>query len=518
MKKLKEKGITLVSLVVTIIVLLILASISIRMVLGENGVIKKAKDAKEIYENSEDNQTETMSKYSNELKKLATTREIQEKAEKYQEDVESYYSNNTNSNQNTVDSENTINIDFEMDAKDVIYVDNAKLKEIIRQFDNGTLVPDETIESYKGPDYDVYIMNDEEKQSAKQFLIDNFNDITEENVDEIWNYLYKDEQIMREIFPSMDSNDLKKFVIQDGKLRYNPSNVTDQKERSALEKIGIVAMDIFILMIVSLQGKPVKIKMMPNRVKIPAVPQRFGPGGVGDWFYYDENGEYHAPSAGDNISLNKVVLQNSYSFGCFVEGTKISLADGSKKNIEDITYEDKLSVWNFDEGKNDTADVLWLMKKLTSDKYTYLKFDNGAELKIIKHRLFDVEKQEFVRGHIDEEFPIGSVVFMEDGTTAKLVEKRIVNDKVNMYNVITKYHINAFAEGILTSSGIDSLYEIKDMKYQKDERKINKKEDFENIPDKYFEGLRISEWKNTSGEWGKTLEETIQTRIIDLEK
>ena len=476
MKEMKEKGITLVSLVVTIIVLLILASISIRMVLGDNGVIKKAKDAALYY-----------------------------KVAQYNENVQLYYSGwkiNTSGNTDC----------------NTIYIDNNKLKQIIRTMVSERSITDEQIAAYKGPEYDVYVMNEEEQQTAKQFLIENFENITAENIDEIWQELYKDEEAMKEIIPSIEDDELEKFVIQDGKLKYNPNKVTDSKEREILENLGIIAMDAVILIAVAIQGHPAKIKMMPNKVKNLAVPQYMGTGGVGAWYYMDEEGQYNSPNIGDQIALNKVVLQKSYSFGCFVEGTKISLADGSKKNIEDITYEDKLLVWNFDEGKNDAADVLWLMKKLTSDKYTYLKFDNGAELKIIKHRLFDVEKQEFVRGHIDEEFPIGSVVFMEDGTTAKLVEKRIVNDKVNMYNVITKYHINAFAEGILTSSGIDSLYEIKDMKYQKDERKINKKEDFENIPDKYFEGLRISEWKNTSGEWGKTLEETIQTRIIDLEK
>lgn len=42
-----QKGITLVALVVTIIVLLILASVSINLVLGENGIITRAKQAKE---------------------------------------------------------------------------------------------------------------------------------------------------------------------------------------------------------------------------------------------------------------------------------------------------------------------------------------------------------------------------------------------------------------------------------------------------------------------------------------
>ena len=40
-RKFNEKGITLIALVVTIVVLLILAGISINLVLGENGIIKK---------------------------------------------------------------------------------------------------------------------------------------------------------------------------------------------------------------------------------------------------------------------------------------------------------------------------------------------------------------------------------------------------------------------------------------------------------------------------------------------
>ena len=46
MKK-QEKGITLIALVITIIVLLILAGISIAMLTGENGILTKADNAKE---------------------------------------------------------------------------------------------------------------------------------------------------------------------------------------------------------------------------------------------------------------------------------------------------------------------------------------------------------------------------------------------------------------------------------------------------------------------------------------
>ena len=50
MERKHEQGITLIALVVTIVVLLILAGISIAMLTGENGVISQAKSAKEATE------------------------------------------------------------------------------------------------------------------------------------------------------------------------------------------------------------------------------------------------------------------------------------------------------------------------------------------------------------------------------------------------------------------------------------------------------------------------------------
>ena len=43
----RNKGITLIALVVTIIVLLILAGISISMLTGQNGILNRAAEAKE---------------------------------------------------------------------------------------------------------------------------------------------------------------------------------------------------------------------------------------------------------------------------------------------------------------------------------------------------------------------------------------------------------------------------------------------------------------------------------------
>lgn len=46
-KKIENAGITLIALVITIVILLILAGVTLNLVLGDNGIIGKAKDAKD---------------------------------------------------------------------------------------------------------------------------------------------------------------------------------------------------------------------------------------------------------------------------------------------------------------------------------------------------------------------------------------------------------------------------------------------------------------------------------------
>lgn len=50
----KQKGITLVALIITIIIMLILAGIAINMIVGDNGIFKKSEEAKQIYTNEQE--------------------------------------------------------------------------------------------------------------------------------------------------------------------------------------------------------------------------------------------------------------------------------------------------------------------------------------------------------------------------------------------------------------------------------------------------------------------------------
>ena len=66
----KEKGITLVALVITIIVLLILAGVTISLVVSDNGVINKAKGAKTNMGNAQNRENEELQNLSNFMDEL----------------------------------------------------------------------------------------------------------------------------------------------------------------------------------------------------------------------------------------------------------------------------------------------------------------------------------------------------------------------------------------------------------------------------------------------------------------
>ena len=69
----KNKGITLVALVVTIVVLLILAGVSINLVLGDNGIIAKAKEAQKKSAEASQNDLKGMSDSEDEMDKQLGT-------------------------------------------------------------------------------------------------------------------------------------------------------------------------------------------------------------------------------------------------------------------------------------------------------------------------------------------------------------------------------------------------------------------------------------------------------------
>ena len=70
MKKELNKGITLIALIITIIVLLILAGITIAMVVGDNGIIAKAGTAKKVTNDSQQDEENRLNDYENKIETI----------------------------------------------------------------------------------------------------------------------------------------------------------------------------------------------------------------------------------------------------------------------------------------------------------------------------------------------------------------------------------------------------------------------------------------------------------------
>ena len=160
------------------------------------------------------------------------------------------------------------------------------------------------------------------------------------------------------------------------------------------------------------------------------------------------------------------------NFYCLIEGTQITLADGTTKAIEDITYDDELLVWNFYAGRFDKAKPIWIKVAEVAPRYNLVKFSNGSEVGFVGaggekgyHRIFNKEAGKFTYTGNLKETPNGTTTFAQDGTFPTVVSQEIVEKEVKFYNVITDKHYNLFANGILTSCKLSNKYRIEDMKY-----------------------------------------------------
>lgn len=167
----------------------------------------------------------------------------------------------------------------------------------------------------------------------------------------------------------------------------------------------------------------------------------------------------------------KPVEITGFVFSCLIAGTLITLADGTKKPIEDITYDDELLVWDFFNGCFASAKPRWIKVKQTSNVYNKLTFDNGTTLGLVGegkdkgyHRIFNKQAGRFTHTGVPET-PDGTITFAEDVSEPVLLNQELIYDTVDYYNIITDKHFNLFANGILTSCKCSNLYRIENMNY-----------------------------------------------------
>lgn len=220
-------------------------------------------------------------------------------------------------------------------------------------------------------------------------------------------------------------------------------------------------------------------------------------------------------SNGSQEATDTFTAQGSVYYYCFVKGTKISLADGTVKNVEDICYDDNLLVWDFDNARYASASPLWIKQPEKSLYYYKLTFESGRVLKVVgsdgnAHRLFSLDDNAFVYSTQ----LVGKRVYIENGIdTLKACER--IEEEVEFYNIITKYHMNLFAENVLTSCRYSNLYPIKDMRYIREERDIIPYSAY-SVPREYYDGLRLGEQKISVSDTNKYVSRLVRGKRYKL--
>lgn len=187
----------------------------------------------------------------------------------------------------------------------------------------------------------------------------------------------------------------------------------------------------------------------------------------GDFSLKDSSGGSH--NVPYNLTSDTTLEINAQP--CIIEGTQITLANGTTKAIEDITYDDELLVWNFYARRFDKAKPSWIKVEETAPRYNLVKFSNSSEVGFVGpggdigyHRIFNKEAKAFTHTGV-KDTPNGTTTFAQDGTFPTVISQEVVEKEVKFYNVITDLHYNLFANGILTSCRLSNKYRIENMRY-----------------------------------------------------
>ena len=184
------------------------------------------------------------------------------------------------------------------------------------------------------------------------------------------------------------------------------------------------------------------------------------------------------PQASTTAVANITYSCKIYSYTCLVEGTLITLADGTQKRIEDITADDMLLVFNHETGKFEARHITYVdhMGEAASNcRVLNLVFSDGTVLRIVgTHGVYDMTLNKYVYiseynvsdflGHIFYTAEYDGEKFV--GGKLELVDAYVTEEFVRVYSPITVYEANCFANNLLTVTplmdGVESLIDIFD--------------------------------------------------------
>ncbi len=229
-------------------------------------------------------------------------------------------------------------------------------------------------------------------------------------------------------------------------------------------------------------------------------------------------------AAASNGSVNTVQWKtfdstNGKKF-CVTPDTLVTMADGSKKEIQYVSVGEEVVVWNFYTGEYEIQPVSLLQAHGTGvQSVLHLRFEDGTELKVLgEHGIFDADLNTFV--FIDEndvDSYVGHCFVKKDGGSyklVKLVDYEVTEEYTTAYTILSYDHYNVMLEDMFTvtpahvGDNFFNPFEINEgMKYdeasmQADVEKygLYTYEDFEHVLTyEQFEALNMGHFKVSVG-------------------
>ena len=161
--------------------------------------------------------------------------------------------------------------------------------------------------------------------------------------------------------------------------------------------------------------------------------------------------------SGDNYIVNQVTGKINYNIttsSCLVKGTKILLANGKYKNVEDVTYYDLLSVWNYDTGKITYTYPAFIENEFIVNNYLKTTFSDGSILETFdSHGIFSYDLNRYILT-TDKEYKVGAkIVKIVDGKVKAVTIKKleIIKKTVKVYHIVSNGYFNVIANDVLTT-------------------------------------------------------------------
>ena len=202
-------------------------------------------------------------------------------------------------------------------------------------------------------------------------------------------------------------------------------------------------------------------------------------------------------NVGDDLILTVNFVVMTY-VQCFTEGTLVTLADGSTKPIENVTYDDLLLVYDFDRGEFSYSYPVWISQPGQYSNYFLMKFDDGSEVEIVlSHRLFNTQNLSFEKSVDALYTQVGQPFFKQsidqNGnpviTTPKCISIEKIKKTCTYYNMVTSQALNFFANGFLGSTGISNIYTFEKLEnghYIHNQEELETTRGTETIPEDMF--------------------------------